>query len=558
MRANDRCTHAMLASCLLAGVLCTIVILDYSGYPFAPYELWILEYHLRNQDLAGSALLALIVLVAWLPAGRQKALAFVDAVSRHPRLVAAAAFVALCLGTLFVELDHPIAQDEYAALLQSRIFAAGSLTGLFPPELIGRLIPPLYMNAFVYGSFETGQIASAYWPGFALLLTPFTLLGASWACNALLASLALLLMARIAVRLSGVPQAGGWAMLLAAASPAFTGMALTYFSMTAHLLLNLAFVWLLLELSARRLFLAGLVGSFALILHNPVPHALFALPWIAWVALQPGARRNLLILGAGYAPIALGIGFGWALLLSHIQGAALHGLVPNTGEPADRILNFLWDWHVKLRTALAGPGDDVLATRAAELVRLWTWAVPGLPLLAAAGWWLARRDPRALVLGLSLLATLAGYLFVGFNQGHGWGARYLHPAWGALPILAALALVRADSLERCARLGGYVASLAVLSLVFATALRAVQINEYLASHLAQRPPAPREGKHVVFIRIERGNYTASLVQNDPFLRNRVWYLMSFGADKNAQLMRDRFPGARREFADRRGEVWRVD
>ena len=63
---------------------------------------------------------------------------------------------------------------------------------------------------------------------------------------------------------------------------------------------------------------------------------------------------------------------------------------------------------------------------------------------------------------------------------------------------------------------------------------------------------------MVFIRIERGNYTASLVQNDPFLRNRVWYLMSFGADKNAQLMRDKFPGARREFADRRGEVWRVE
>src|SRR5262249_40893480 len=177
----------------------------------------------------------------------------------------------------------PIAQDEYAAWFQSRAFAAGRLTGQFPPDLLGHLIPPPYLNQFLYGSFKTGEVASAYWPGFALLLAPFSLIHAPWACNPLLASLALVLMARIATQLTGERRAGGWAMLLALASPGFTAMAITFFSMTAHLLFNLVFVWLLLERTRAHIFLAGLVGSFALLLPHPLPHTLFALPWLVWL-----------------------------------------------------------------------------------------------------------------------------------------------------------------------------------------------------------------------------------------------------------------------------------
>src|SRR5688572_24311626 len=128
MTAPDRCTNRLMAACLLGAVLSVIVILDYSGYPYPPYELLILEYHLRNQDLPGALLLAALALAAWLPPLQRAALALVAAIARHPRLTAAAAFVAICLGTLYVARNHPIAQDEYAALLQSRIFAAGSLT----------------------------------------------------------------------------------------------------------------------------------------------------------------------------------------------------------------------------------------------------------------------------------------------------------------------------------------------------------------------------------------------------------------------------------------------
>lgn len=553
----DRCTRGFIAVCLLAGVLSVILILDYTGYPYPTSGYWIFQLHLRTQDIPAAALLMLLVLAAWLAPAREALARLVEALGRRPWQVAAAAFVLLCLGALSVELNHPVAQDEYAALFQSRAFAAGHLTGRFPPELIPRLIPQEYRNHFLYASGETGAVASAYWPGFALLLTPFAFLGIPWACNAMLAALALVLMADLAVRLSGDVRAAGWALLLALASPQFTASAITYYSMTAHLVANLVFASLLLQAGDRRVFLAGVVGSFALVLHNPLPHALFALPWIVWLARQPAPWRRLAILAAGYAPVALLIGFGWAYVLSGLQGEALHGLFPPDANPLHRALNFLWIWHIKMRTVLADSDTGVLGMRVAELVRLWNWAVPGLLVLAGAGWWLGRRDQRVLLLGLSFACTVAGYFMVGFTQGHGWGARYVHSAWGALPVLGALALVRARGLG-CEALERYVAALAALSLIFATALRAVQVHGYVEGRLANRPPFAPGVRQVVLVRHDSRRYTADLVQNDPLLRDKVWFMVGVQADKNAAFMHSRFPDARRVMSDQRGEVWRLE
>jgi len=559
MTSEGYWTRRFFAVSLAVGVLSIFLILHLTGYPFAPWGFWIVDYHLRLQDLPGAALLIAMLLVAWIAPARagEAALRAVDAIARHPWRVAAIAFALLCVGALFIEHNHALAQDEYAALFQSRIFAAGRLTGEFPPELVTRLIPYMYFNNFIYGSLQTGQVASAYWPGFAMLLAPFSFLGVPWACNPLLAAAALVLLARIATRLTDDPRAAGWAMLLALASPAFTAMAITYFSMTAHLFFNLLFVWLLLERTPARLVLAGAVGSFALVLHNPVPHAIFALPWIGWLALQPQRYRYLAALAAGYVPLALVLGMGWALLLYDIQGDPLYGLFPADGNVLERIANFFWGWHIRMRSALAAPLDGALAMRIAEGIRLWHWAVPGLPLLALAGWWLGRRDVRVLLLGLSLFATLAGYLFVSFSQGHGWGARYVHPAWGVLPLLAAacLAYLRDNAAEK--RLQGYVASLALLSLAAATLLRAVQIHGYVEAHLANRPEPLPEGRQVVLVRPYIETYSADLVQNDPFLRANVWYMLSHGRDANQEFMRRRFPGARLEREDSRGQVWRI-
>jgi hypothetical protein len=261
------------------------------------------------------------------------------------------------------------------------------------------------------------------------------------------------------------------------------------------------------------------------------------------------------MLAAGYLPLVLLLGFGWGLLLSTLQGETSYAMYRNDGNPLHSIANFAWNWHIKLRSVLELPGEAILSSRVAELTRLWNWAVPGLPLLAAAGWWLHRRDRAALLLGLSMASTILGYLLISYTQGYGWGARYLHPAWGALPVLAALALVRAQADTRCQRLPAYVAGLALLSLVLATALRAAQIREYVDQHLARRPPEVAGARQVIFQRTSWRDYSLDLVQNDPFLRGDVLVLLSYGAEADASLIRSRFPQARLASSDERGQVW---
>lgn len=539
-----------------AGLLCAVFILQYTRFPYDPYRLFIFEYLFRVQDLPAVALTIFIALAATVPAVGRIGLALADAIGRNPWPTAVATFLALCAGQLFLAMNYPVAGDEHLTLMQSRAFAAGRLSAEFPPDLVSWVVPWPYNDRWLYASLATGAVVPAYWPGFALLLAPFSLLGVPWACNPLLASGSVLLMGRLAARLTGQPEASGWAMLLALASPAFTGMALSYFSMSAHLFFNLAFAALLLEGSPRRRFLAGLAGSLALILSNPVPHLLFALPWLVWIARVDG-RRGLLPLAAGYLPLALAVG-AWWLFVRQVQGHLWFAPYPGDADPWHRLGNFLFFWQVQFSRVFIDPDAATLAKRAAEQVKLWLWTVPGLTVLAAAGWILAWREVRLRLFGWSLACTVGGFLFVWFDQGYGWGVRYLHPALGALPLLGAAAIVtlRDPAVRDAVR--RYAAAAALLSLVLATALRAWQIHGFVEDHLSRRPPFEPGVRQVVFVKLSYDYYTQDFVQNDPFLRDPVIFMLSRGRARDEALLREHFPSARFVAEAPFGHVWRLD
>jgi len=549
-----RWNGVLLAATVLAALLSVIFILDYTKWPDPVWRLQAFQYLLRDEDIAGSILAIALALGAWVLRRRTPGVDVVAILGRNPWPAAAATFVALCAAMLAVTHNHALAGDEHLALFQSRVFAAGHLTGEFPPDLVYRLIPTNYINRWLIAS-ESGRVASIYWPGFSLMLAPFTLLGAPWACNPLLASLSLVLIAKLASRLTADARAGGWAMLFTLASPGFVGMALSYFSMTAHLFLNLLFAWLLLERSPRRLVIAGVVGSLALVQSNPVPHLLFALPWVVWLGREPGGRRSVLLLAAGYAPLTLLLGLGWWLFLRELQGKMPVLLYPPDSDPLHRLGNLLWYLSLEFRAVFSFPADETLAKRIGEQVRLWSWAVPGLPLLALAGWWaLGRRVAGLHLFALSLAATLVGYLFVSFDQGYGWGARYVHSAWAALPLLAAAAMVCAER-----ALSNYSMRVALYSLVFATTLRLLQIHLFMQDQLELRPPFEKGARQIVFIAPNYEFYTQDFVQNDPFLRAPVIYMMSRGRKRDyEQVIARRFPAARLTYDGPGGQVWRLD
>lgn len=452
---------------------------------------------------------------------------FLLALDRRRYLIAIALWGVLCVGSVWVYRNHPLSMDEYAVLFQAKVFAAGALHGQFPPELLDNLIPREFQNHFLMVNRHTGAVISAYWPGFSLLLAPFVWLDIPWACNPALVAASLLMIGRIARELIPASTAAGWAMLFSLASPAFVANGITYYSMPAHLLLNLCFAWLLLSPSRRRLLLAGAVGGFALTLHNPFPHAVFALPWVFWLATRRGkAHWNLFWIGLGYLAIAVPLVFGWVLWQRELlQPPATAGvaqavvmMVPSAWERTISIIQGFF--HV-----LQWPHELTIYARLGGLAKLWLWASPLLLLLA---WWGGResKSPALRLLGASALVTFFAYFLIRFNQGHGWGYRYFHSAWGVLPILGAAGAVKLAAIPgEGVRWSRGLVALTLVSLIGANGLRFQQMGSFMADHLAQFPPrVPAEFR--VVLHNHRGYYGVDLIQNDPWLRGSEIVLLA--------------------------------
>lgn len=458
---------------------------------------------------------------------------------RHP--LAILLWVLLCAGSIVVYRNHPLSMDEYAAVFQARIFAAGALHGQFPPELLDNLIPRGFQNHFLMVNRHSGAVFSAYWPGFSLLLTPFVWLDIPWACNPTLVAVSLLMIAHIARELIPSPAAAGWAMIFALASPAFVANGITYYSMPAHLLLNLCFVWLLFSHSPLRLFLAGAVGGLALALHNPFPHAVFALPWIFWLATRRGEWHwNLLWLGLGYLASALPLVIGWSLwqrelLLPPATADVASPVVTMSPSAMERAASIVWSFF----RVLQWPHELTIYARLGGLVKLWLWASPLLLLLA---WWGGResKSPALRLLGASALLTFFAYFLIRFDQGHGWGYRYFHSAWGVMPILGAAGAIKLGAMPgEGLRWSGALVVVSLASLIGANGLRFQQMGSFMEDHLAQFPPrVPAEFR--VVLHNDRGYYGHDLIQNDPWLGSSEIVLLAEG-DMGRALVDRYFP-----------------
>jgi hypothetical protein len=497
---------------------------------------------------AASWTLGILVLAVFV-SGAFSGRALLAWISDHMLSVAAATALLLCIGTLVVYRNHPLSMDEYAQYLQSQIFAAGKISGNFPVALMDRLVPPGFQNYFLSVSKSTGAVASAYWPSFSLLLTPFTALGIPWACNPVISALTLLAAHRLALTIYADPEAAALVVLLTAASPEFLVNGISYYSMPAHLLANTLYALLLVAPTRPKALLAGVVGSIALTLHNPFPHLMFALPWLLWVAGRRDGTRMTLCLAAGYAPLCLLLGLGWLWFMGHIRYAGLSSV--SRGDLGSI-------WHVLSVFSL--PDSTVVLARMMGIAKIWLWSVPGLLVLAAAGAWKGWSHPALRLLTISALLTLLGYFWVPVDQGHGWGNRYFHSAWIVLPLLAAGTLTRTkvgrkDSTFEDEGSRAFTATCAVLTLLIGGTLRAVQVHGLIAYHLAQLPAYGGTERRIVLINADDSFYGADLVQNDPWLRGDVIRMVSHGRADDARMMSHYFPDLREVYRGPQGAVW---
>jgi hypothetical protein len=537
-QADMQVTRRMILLSILCSVLCLayFYLLDRLFFSSRYFSV-IFRFLLTGYDADTAWLAAGVCVLAALWNRPNFIVKLVDFMACRPVGLAALSTTLIASGSIFVYHQYPLCMDEYAAVFQAKIFASGHLFAQLPPAAVEWLIFPSFNDYFLIVSQETGRAVEEYWPGYASLLAPFELFHVPWLCNALLAGLAIYLMFRITLDITGDRRAAGWAMLCGIASAAFLANAISFYSMQAHLTANLLFVWLLLRPTTGRCFAAGLVGSLALILHNPFPHTMFALPWIIALGLNKDTRRHLTPLILGYLPIALGVGVGWVLFRHSIASAS------QGSWTAGQLANGAFQW----------PDAAILNMRVAALAKMWLWAVPGIYVLAVLGYMRHRGNRHASLLAQSALLTFAGYLFVNLDQGHGWGYRYFHSAWGVVPVLAGCAMTGRSAADL--RLASFLGSACLLSLLLMVPFQMHQIEYFVSRHLGQLPPPKRPGNNLYFVNPAGGSYMADMIQMDPQLRTPDLLLLERGADADAELVHRHWPNAVKVREGKWGEQW---
>lgn len=486
------------------------------------------------------AMLAGLLLALAIPGLRAQVSRLADWLSLHPTKGCAIAFVVLATMARIVYQGFPLAMDEYAPLLQARIFAQGDIAITYPRELLDRMVVPGFQGSFILVNHETGQAVSGYWPGLALLMSPFALFGGEWLVNPLLGAAGLWLIGDLARQASGSQQARGWAMLAALACPQYTVNAMSYYAMTGLLTLNLLFLWLLLRPGWKPAMLAGFVGSIALVMHNPAPHTLFALPCIVWVLSSVGRRTRILPLAVGYLPVTVLVCLGWPWLTSSM------GLRPVEVSAAEG--QFLASWLLKLQNTFILPNWEIFQVRSYAAWKTLVWAAPGLLVVAFIV------KPKSAIQRLLLAAMLvafAFYLFFPYDQGHGWGYRYIHPAWGLIPLVGGMFAATGDPSAR------RLVATAVCAGILATPVFMYTTHGTITKSIAQELPLLRNEQTVVFVALKPNLYTVDLVRNYPEDTGNVIKMFSKGADADREFVRKLWPDATILVSDQRGTTWSI-
>jgi hypothetical protein len=488
-------------------------------------------YHLMAAyDWLGAGISLAALVVAWRFLPHHVGVDVARWLAEHRLAVSCLVTFAMVILANLVCGGRALTQDEFAPLTQGRIFAAGKIAGEWPPDMMNLLLPKTSWNWFFVKAIDTGRFVSNYSPGHALLIAPFAWLGVESASNAVISGLVLFVIASIAGHIRG-SHAAGAAMLLTLASPGFWAYGLGFYSMPAHLLVNMLFVLLLMQRSLEATAAAGAMGGFGLALHNPFPHAVFAAPWILAMFREPRWWIRIPLMASCYAVVYVPLALGWDDYKAAIRrettvaqpAAAVATMSPGLPTPLlDRVQSYV----DQVRSAFTFEGAwPVLRHRLFALLKLVAWDAPALLVLASWGVFRNRHDRVTRLLAASALATFLGYTFVRFSGGHGWGYRYFFPTWGVLPILAGTAAIGPGTMPRAAQV---ILTAAVVAAPLAVPARLWQMHGFYAGHFSAEPAVPPEvaaalpefdpRRVLVFINPSNLPFRRDLVQNDPFLR----------------------------------------
>jgi hypothetical protein len=380
-------------------------------------------YQVQSQDALPLLVLSTSLLIAafWTPSWRLPA--------RLPKastlgLMGITIVGLLAYGSYSLMGNFPLSIDERMVVFDMAVFERMDLATPFAADwrpYTKALNPAFLLNE----SMPTGLVSS-YLPMNALLRLAFSKLADPALFNPLLAlagGAALLDIARRTFR--GDAAACCVVLLIYALSAQMLVNAMTVYSMTGHMALNL--IWLAAFLRGGRLghTIAILTGFVATGLHQLAFHPFFVAPFLLW-RLRHREWNLVLLYGAAYSAIILWWAY-YPLLAGH-----------EVASTVQQSTNSSFAVRVSNTFAQRGAsGGDTVLTTFLNLLRFFAWQnLALLPLLSAAVA-VAVRDhglPAVLLSGIAL--WLAFITVVIPFQGHGWGYRYFHPYLGSFALLA--------------------------------------------------------------------------------------------------------------------------
>jgi hypothetical protein len=472
-------------------------------------------FQLVQQDLIVLALMTALLglLLRWQPA-----MAWPLEAGQEPAFaVTSAAFVLIAgyIGASVVALHFPLSLDEFMVSFDAEIFRGGHVFAPVALEWLGlkTALQPMFM-------FETTAPvwASSYLPVNAALHAAMSVIDSDLTAP-LLAAFSVVVLFDIARRIwPQRPDAAVVAVLLLITSSQFILTAMTPYAMTAHLALNLVWLWLFLRNTNAAHGGALIVGFAATGLHQLVFHPLFVAPFI--LSLWLGRRWQLAALyTVGYAVIVL-FWVSWRdLLVADVPAGNAENVsafVAVAGSLLKVDLASLVYMPRNLVRVIAWQNPFALVLFVIACANLRRWAFP-LPQLLA-----------GIVLTLLIVFILVPY------QGHGWGYRYLHGLLGSFSLIAAFAWVQFTGAE-AARMRGALIVCSVFALAMLP-LRAWQMRSFTEPYA--RAAAAIKSTDADFVLIDPGDiwFGSDFVRNDPYLRDRPKVLL-LNYLKEAELAR---------------------
>jgi hypothetical protein len=416
-------------------------------------------------------------------------------------------------GTWIVFDNYALSMDEFMANFDAVILAHGTPMARLPLEW--RPFAHGLQPIFVYMTPDGTAWSSAYLPVNAAFRAIGSFAGLRSAVSPLLGAVSVVAVYAVGRRIWPARQdlALIAAILLATSSQVLV-TAMTPYSMTGHLALNLIWLWLFLRGGKAGHAGAIAIGFLACGLHQFIFHPLFVAPFVLQLLGERRWRTGALYILA-YAAIC---GF-WIIYWPLAFAAMSSG--PPTAHAVGAGAARMGDWAVSLVRSFDRSAPLQMF---ANLLRFATWqnllTFP-LAMIGGVAAFKARGTLRSLALGFVISGVVITIVMP--YQGHGWGYRYWHGLLGSACLLAAFAWGRmTDDLGEARRAAAKVgfAVLTAISLLVLFPLRAWQAHRFEHPYAMAEAAIRRSPAQVVLIDDTRTAFTIDLTRNDPYLGGR--------------------------------------